>query len=490
VGTVAEPILIVAPDGASLQTLHRLLESSNTLLLTAASSDSAFALARKYRPKVAVVDLAFDSQVGLTLCNVLKQHSELPFTAVLLIGAPSLQETAEYRRLLRRPGVFAVSTYAAEGELAGRVQSMINLARGIRQSPVAIDPSDPAPPKFNHLVGRSPAMLRVYNLLNNAAPTDCSVLILGETGTGKELAARTLHELSERRRGPYVAVNPAAFNENMVESEIFGHEQGAFTGAIKRRFGCLERANRGTLYLDEVDSVPLAVQIKLLRALQEHRFERVGGEDSVPADFRLVASATGLGQLHLAIGKNAFRSDFFYRLHGVIIPLPPLRERGEDIELLVQHFLESLALKYARPLRLGPHALEPLTRYAWPGNVRELERAVESAVVLSPSDLIESIPLFGGSSPAEAFSTLASADSSRGCPDCPRILGESLTYRTFVEQQRAIETEFFRRLLQSCGDRQEAVRRSGLSRATFYRRLRDLGLVRRNLGENSSSSDD
>ncbi|HXR35294.1 MAG TPA: sigma-54 dependent transcriptional regulator [Candidatus Binataceae bacterium] len=488
-GTVAEPILIVAPDGASLQTLHRLLESSNTLLLTAASSDSAFALARKYRPKVAVVDLAFDSQVGLTLCNVLKQHSELPFTAVLLIGAPALQETAEYRRLLRRPGVFAVSTYAAEGELAGRVQSMINLARGIRQSPVAIDPSDPVPPKFNHLVGRSPAMLRVYDLLNNAAPTDCSVLILGETGTGKELAARTLHELSERRRGPYVAVNPAAFNENMVESEIFGHEQGAFTGAIKRRFGCLERANRGTLYLDEVDSVPLAVQIKLLRALQEHRFERVGGEDSVPADFRLVASATGLGQLRSAIEKNAFRSDFFYRLHGVIIPLPPLRERGEDIELLVQHFLERLALKYARPLRLGPHALEPLTRYSWPGNVRELERAVESAVVLSPSDLIESIPLFGGSSPAETFSALAS-DTSPPYIDYPSRPQESLNYRKFMEQQRVSELEFFRELLRRSGNRGEAVRRSGLSRATFYRRLRDLGLVRRGLGENGSSSDD
>ena len=489
-GTVAEPILIVAPDGASLQTLHRLLESSNTLLLTASSSDSALALARKYHPKVVVVDLAFDSQVGLTLCNALKQHPELPFTTVLLIGAPSLQETAEYRRLLRRPGVFAVSTYATEGELAGRVQNMINLARGIRHSPVAIDPSDPVPPKFNHLVGRSPAMLRVYKLLSNAAPTDCSVLILGETGTGKELAARTLHELSERRRAPYVAVNPAAFNENMVESELFGHEQGAFTGAIKRRFGCLERANHGTLYLDEVDSVPLPVQVKLLRALQEHRFERVGGEDSVPSDFRLVASATGLGQLHLAMGKNAFRSDFFYRLHGVIIPLPPLRERGEDIGLLVQHFLEILALKYARPLRLGPHALEPLMRYSWPGNVRELERAVESAVVLSPTDLIESIPLFGGSSPAETFSPPASADTSQPDMDYPSLPPESLNYRKFMERQRVSEMEFFRELLRRSSNRVEAVRRSGLSRATFYRRLRELGLIRRNLGEDSSNSDD
>jgi two-component system response regulator HydG len=483
-----EPILIVAPDGASLQTLHRLLESPNTMLLTAHSSDSALTLIRKYQPKVVVIDLAFDSQVGLVLCAALKQQPERPFTAVLLIGAPSLQETAEYRRLLRRPGVFAVSTYAAEGELAGRVQSMINLARGIRQSPVAIDPSDTAPGRFNRLIGRSAAMLRVYSLLNNAAPSDCSVLILGETGTGKELAARTLHELSERRRGPYVAVNPAAFNENMVESELFGHEQGAFTGAIRRRLGCLERANRGTLYLDEVDSVPVPVQIKLLRALQEHRFERVGGEDSVPADFRLVASATGLAQLRDAIGKNAFRSDFFYRLHGVIVQLPPLRERREDIELLVRHFLECLALKYGRPLRLGPHALAPLMRYAWPGNVRELERAVESAVVLSSADLIESIPLFGSGASGETLSPPAFADGGRPQFEYSGQLDESLSYRNFMEQQRASELEFFRELLRSSGSRREAVSRSGLSRATFYRRLRELGLVRRGLSHSNGHS--
>ncbi|MGD0072827.1 MAG: sigma-54 dependent transcriptional regulator [Candidatus Binataceae bacterium] len=486
---VAEPILIVAPDGANLQTLHRLLESSNTLLLTAASSESAFALARKYEPKVAIVDLTFDSGIGLTLCNALKQHPELPFTAVLLIGTPSLQATAEYRRLLRRPGVFAVSTYAAEGELAGRVQSMINLARGIRQSPVSIDPSNPLPSKFKHLVGRSPAMLRVYDLLSNAAPTDCSVLILGETGTGKELAARTLHELSERRRGPYVAVNPAAFNENMVESEIFGHEQGAFTGAVRRRIGCLERANRGTLYLDEVDSVPLPVQVKLLRALQERRFERVGGEDSVPSDFRLVASANGLGQLRSAIGKNAFRSDFFYRLHGVVVQLPPLRERGRDIELLVQFFLENLALKYGRPLCLGPHALEPLMHYSWPGNVRELERSVESAVVLSPSDVIESIPLFEDDHRADEFLPPSFTNGVPPHTDFASAPHEALNYQKFLEQQRAGEQKFFRELLQRSGSRQEAARLSGLSRATFYRRLRELGLVRRNLDQGSSSSD-
>jgi two-component system nitrogen regulation response regulator GlnG len=286
-----------------------------------------------------------------------------------------------------------------------------------------------------------------------------------------------------------VAVKPAAFNENMVESEIFGHEQGAFTGAVRRRIGCLERANRGTLYLDEVDSVPLPVQVKLLRALQERRFERVGGEDSVPSDFRLVASANGLGQLRSAIGKNAFRSDFFYRLHGVVVQLPPLRERGRDIELLVQFFLENLALKYGRPLCLGPHALEPLMHYSWPGNVRELERSVESAVVLSPSDVIESIPLFEDDHRADEFLPPSFTNGVPPHTDFASAPHEALNYQKFLEQQRAGEQKFFRELLQRSGSRQEAARLSGLSRATFYRRLRELGLVRRNLDEGSSSSD-
>lgn len=481
-----EPILILAPNAGALETLRRPLKNGRTLLLSATSADLALTLARKRAPKVAVIDLTSEPRASLALADTLTRDSSLPFIAVLLIGPVPASEGVEYEEMLRQPGVVAISRRLSHDELAGQVRNLIGLVSRIRESREAGLP-DPASRGLKHLIGLSPAMIRVYELLSNAAASDCAVLILGETGSGKELAARTLHELSARRQGPYVAINPAAFNEGTVESELFGHEHGAFTGAIKRRLGCLERANGGTLYLDEVDSVPIPVQIKLLRALQERRFERVGGEESIPVDFRLAASATGLAQLRSAIERNTFRTDFFYRLHGVVIPLPPLRERVDDIGLLAEHFLERLALKYGRALRLGPHALEPMTRYSWPGNVRELERAVESAVALSSSDVIDSIPVLGDSG-LDGLLSAATLTGGRMPTDGGATLSESLSYSTFLNQQRAREAEFFRELLRRCGDRQEAVRLSGLSRATFYRRLRELGLAERNANARSGNS--
>jgi len=483
-----EPILVVAPNAGALETLRRPLKDGRTLLLGATSCDSGLALARKHAPKVAVVDLTSEPQASLALADTLTRDTSLPFIAVLLIGTVPVSERLAYEGMLRRPGVVVISRRLSHGELTGQVRNLISLVTRVRQNGEPRLP-DPGALGLKHLIGRSSAMIKVYELLRNAAASDCAVLILGETGSGKELAARTLHELSARRHGPYVAVNPAAFNEGTVESELFGHEHGAFTGAIRRRLGCLERANGGTLCLDEVDSVPIPVQIKLLRALQERRFERVGGEESIPVDFRLVASATGLAQLRSGIERNTFRSDFFYRLHGVIVPLPPLRERADDIGLLVEHFLERLALKYGRALRPGPHALEPLMRYSWPGNVRELERAVESAVALSSSDVIDSIPVLGDSGLDGSLAATTWA-GGRMPTDGSTMLSESLNYSRFLNQQRTREAEFFRELLRRCGDRQEAVRQSGLSRATFYRRLRELGLAERNANARSSLRND
>ena len=483
-----EPILVVAPNAGALEMLRRPLKDGRTLLLSTTSADSALVLARKHTPKVAVVDLTSESHANLALADTLTRDTSLPFIAVLLIGTVPVSERLAYEGMLRRPGVVVISRRLSHGELTGQVRNLISLVTRVRQNGEPRLP-DPGALGLKHLIGRSSAMIKVYGLLRNAAASDCAVLILGETGSGKELAARTLHELSARRHGPYVAVNPAAFNEGTVESELFGHEHGAFTGAIRRRLGCLERANGGTLCLDEVDSVPIPVQIKLLRALQERRFERVGGEESIPVDFRLVASATGLAQLRSGIERNTFRSDFFYRLHGVIVPLPPLRERADDIGLLVEHFLERLALKYGRALRPGPHALEPLMRYSWPGNVRELERAVESAVALSSSDVIDSIPVLGDSGLDGSLAATTWA-GGRMPTDGSTMLSESLNYSRFLNQQRTREAEFFRELLRRCGDRQEAVRQSGLSRATFYRRLRELGLAERNANARSSLRND
>jgi len=227
-------------------------------------------------------------------------------------------------------------------------------------------------------------MRRAIDTLICVAPTDVTVLVLGETGTGKELAARLIHDGSARARGPFVAVNCAALPENLVESELFGHEPGAFTGAVKRRIGRIEQAHGGTLFLDEIGDLPAGAQAKLLRALQERVIERVGGTEPVAVDFRQVAATNR--DLAADIASKAFRRDLFYRLNVVSVRLPALRERAGDVALLADHFLAAAMRRMAkRDVWLTDHALARMASYPWPGNVRELENLCTRLVALAPS---------------------------------------------------------------------------------------------------------
>jgi DNA-binding NtrC family response regulator len=234
---------------------------------------------------------------------------------------------------------------------------------------------------FEGLVGRHPDMVRIYQLITQIATTPTTVLITGESGTGKELVARAIHQSSDRRGHPFVAVNVAAIPDALVESELFGHEKGAFTGAHARRLGRFELAQGGTIFLDEIGSLRLDLQTKLLRALQEREVERLGGGRPVPVDVRVLA-ATNVN-LRQAVRERAFREDLYYRLNVVPIHVPPLRERREDVPRLVEHFVRKYAREYHRDVRgVSTGALDALTRYDWPGNVRELENAIQRAVVL------------------------------------------------------------------------------------------------------------
>ena len=234
------------------------------------------------------------------------------------------------------------------------------------------------------LLGTSAAMRRAVETLACVAPTDVTVLVLGETGTGKELAARLVHDGSPRARGPFIAVNCAALPENLVESELFGHEPGAFTGAVKRRIGRIEQAHGGTLFLDEIGDLPAGAQAKLLRALQERVIERVGGAESSAVDFRLVAATNR--DLAADIASRTFRRDLFYRLNVVGVRLPALRERAGDIALLAAHFLAVAMQRLGKhDLRLTEHAVARMAAYPWPGNVRELENLCTRLVALAPS---------------------------------------------------------------------------------------------------------
>ncbi|HEX5814417.1 MAG TPA: sigma-54 dependent transcriptional regulator, partial [Methylomirabilota bacterium] len=240
---------------------------------------------------------------------------------------------------------------------------------------------------FEGMVGRHPEMVRVYQLVTQIAPTPTTVLITGESGTGKELIARAIHHKSERAAQPFVAVNVAAIPETLIESELFGHEKGAFTGAHARRLGRFELAQGGTVFLDEIGSLRLDLQAKLLRVLQERQIERVGGQRTVPVDVRVLA-ATNVN-LKAAVRARTFRDDLYYRLNVVPIHVPPLRERREDIPYLVEHFVRKAARECNRDVRsVSAGALEVLSRYDWPGNVRELENVIHRAVVLASSPVL------------------------------------------------------------------------------------------------------
>ena len=240
---------------------------------------------------------------------------------------------------------------------------------------------------FQGIVGRSAALQHALREVEVVAPTDSGVLILGETGTGKELVARAIHNLSARRDRPLIKLNCAAIPSGLLESELFGHERGAFTGALMRKPGRFEAADKGTLFLDEVGDIPLELQPKLLRVLQEREFERLGSTRTQQVDVRVVAATHR--DLKQMVENGEFRSDLYYRLHVFPLSVPALRERREDIPLLVQHFVDEYARRMNRRIEaISPHAIEVLTNYSWPGNVRELQNFIERAVILSPDRVL------------------------------------------------------------------------------------------------------
>ena len=241
---------------------------------------------------------------------------------------------------------------------------------------------------FGNLIGKDPKMRVIYKLIEDVAPSDVTVLIQGESGTGKELVARAIHQFSPRQEGPFIVINCSAYPATLLESELFGHEKGAFTGALRQKAGRFEQADGGTVFLDEVGDIPLPAQIKLLRVLQTRKFERVGGEATLTVDVRILAATNK--DLLKEVRNGNFREDLFYRLNVIPIFLPPLGERKNDIPILVEHFLKLFAVAKGKNIRgVSSEALRLLLDYPWPGNVRELENTIEHAVVLAKAGQVE-----------------------------------------------------------------------------------------------------
>jgi two-component system response regulator HydG len=310
---------------------------------------------------------------------------------------------------------------------------------------------------YRNMIGRSPVMVRLLETIEQVAPSDATVLISGESGTGKELVAGAIHYNSLRKDGPFIKVNCAALTETLLESELFGHEKGAFTGAIRRKEGRIFQAHHGTLFLDEISEMSAAMQVKLLRVLQEREITRVGGEEMIKVDVRILAATNKDLLQEIRVGR--FRADLFYRLNVVHLELPPLRERSEDIPLLAVHFLKTFSSKNNKKIKgFTPQAMDGLIKYHWPGNVRELMNVVERAVVLSQAEYLDltEMPLIPKQDPSQPVQ-----------PQENRHVELPLDE---VEKAAIIKT-----LDNVQGNKSEAARRLGITRRTLHKKLKEYG---------------
>ncbi len=374
--------VLVVDDEPSRKGLRELLAKWGYLVDEAADGRAALEKARTFLPSVVVSDLVMPGLDGLGLLRALQD--ELPFASVIILTGHGTVETAV---AALKEGAYDYLTKPLDvPRLRILIQKALDKAQTTREVTL-LRRTLKEVWGYGQLVGASPAMREVFGLLELAAPTSAPVLLSGESGTGKELAARTLHELSPRHRDPFVPVNCAAIPETLLESEIFGHEKGAFTGALERRVGCFELAHGGTIFLDEVAEMTPSTQAKFLRILQDGMLRRLGGKTEVAVDVRVVAATNK--DPEKAIRDGALREDLYYRLNVFSISLPPLRERREDIPLLIRAFLDEFDAKYDKRVKaVDEIVLEILRRHPWPGNVRELRNVIERAVIACAADVI------------------------------------------------------------------------------------------------------
>ena len=382
---IAKPrrILLVEDDEVARQQLQKLLQADSRLEVTAIDDgEKALQELGERVYSVVITDLRMPRCDGMDLIREVQKRG-WPVTVIVTTGHGSIDAAVEAIRMgaydfLTKPINIENLRLVLQRALRERaLQDEVAMLRGELQERYA----------FFNILSKNPKMHGVFELIGNLAHTNTTILIEGETGTGKEQVARAIHQATANRHGPLVAVNCAALPENLLESELFGHEKGAFTSAVSQRKGRFELAEGGTIFLDEVGDVPPAMQAKLLRVLQERRIERVGGTQSIEVDVRVIAATNrSLKQL---VKQGKFRDDLYYRLHVVKIDLPPLRERPEDIPLLATHFAEKYSPPGETAKLISPAAMEVLWTYDWPGNIRELENVMERACVTTRGHLIE-----------------------------------------------------------------------------------------------------
>ena len=398
----AERVLIVEDDPATRSGLTELVRTWGFTAEAAADGAEALEKITAFRPSIVVTDLVMPSMSGIELLKALQP--EIENIKVILLTAQGTVDTAVEAV---KAGAEDYLTKPLDPNKLQRLLERLAEINEQKRENQALRRQLNDRGRFGRIIGNSPAMRALYQVLEQAAPTPASMLILGESGTGKELVAQTIHQLSPRAAAPFVAINCAAIPDTLLESEIFGHEKGSFTGATDRRAGCFELADRGTLFLDEIAEMTPATQVKLLRVLQERKFRRLGGRTEQEVDVRVLA-ATNIDPV-VAIRDGKLREDLYYRLNVFSIALPPLRERKDDLALLIQAFIDEFNTRDRRTVKgVSAQAMRQLEHYEWPGNVRELRNVIERATILARGDLIEPahLPVFG---PAPSAALAASA---------------------------------------------------------------------------------
>ena len=376
-------VLIVEDDAAARRGLTELVRAWGHEAEGAADGQEGLEKITTYRPAAVLADMVMPRMDGLELLRRVKEQlSDLTFVLITAQGsvdtAVSAMKEGAYDYLTKPVDPQRLRTLLSHvAERKNALRDVASLRRQLQDHG-----------RFGEMVGNAPALRSVYRVIEQAAPTAASVLVYGESGTGKELVAKTIHHLSGRNKHPFIAINCAAIPESLLENEIFGHERGAFTGAMDRRPGCFELAHTGTLFLDEIAEVSPGIQAKLLRVLQERTIRRLGGQKELAVDVRLIA-ATNVDPAK-AVQQGKLREDLYYRINVIGICVPPLRERVEDIPLLVESFISEFNERNDKSVRaLAPEAMRVLQRYSWPGNIRELRNVIERAVILSPGEFVE-----------------------------------------------------------------------------------------------------
>jgi two-component system response regulator AtoC len=460
---------MIVDDEVNLrESLVELAESEGFDAFQAANGEEAVSVLRggTVNPDVVFLDMRMPKLDGLGALRII-QEDRLTSAPIIVISAfGDSSGMIEAMRLgaydyITKP--LDLDEIIATLHRAAEQRRLSREAESARQSVMEVETPEAATSKTDQfeMLGVSRAMRDIFKQIGRLAATDATLLITGESGTGKELVARAVHHHSARSRKPFIAVNCGALPENLIESELFGHERGSFTGADRLKKGRFELAHTGTLFLDEVGELTPGAQVKLLRALQERRFERVGGTETVAVDVRVLAATNR--DLKKGVDEKQFREDLYYRLSVIEIPLPPLRARLADVPQLAEHFLEGAVARHAlAPKVISDEAMRALLAYDFPGNVRELENMIERAVITAGVDVLSPSHLFGDAAPDQSYE----ARANQSFLDLP-----------FKDAVAALERELIRRALEAAdGNRTEAARRLGINRRLLYSKLEEHGI--------------